>query len=93
MRCPVCRAENEDTTCRRCRADLAPLFALEEQRAHALAEAQRALGNGQGAEVVHYAETAQRLRGGGDALRLLALGHLLERDFARAQSYYRLCRS
>ncbi len=93
MRCPVCRAENEDTICRRCRADLSALFALEDQRAYALAEAMRAAAQGQGAEVVHFAETAQRLRGGPDALRWLAVGHLLERDFPRALAYYRRCRS
>ena len=40
MRCPVCRAEVEQgPNCRRCRADLAMLFTLEEQRARALAAA------------------------------------------------------
>ena len=93
MRCPVCRAENEEPTCRRCKADLAPLFALEDQRARALAAAARAAWQGQGAEVVHHAELAQRLRGGDDALRWLAMGHLLERDFSRALAYYRRVRS
>lgn len=33
MRCPVCRAENDrGPNCRRCRADLSLLFALEKQR-------------------------------------------------------------
>jgi hypothetical protein len=93
MRCPVCRAENDEPTCRRCKADLSPLFALEAQRAQALAAAACAAAQGQGAEVVHHAETAQQLRAGADALRWLAVGHLLERDFPRALAYHRLCRS
>jgi hypothetical protein len=88
MRCPVCRAENEDPTCRRCRADLSPLIALESQRAHELGAAAVAAAQGQGAEVVYHAELAQRLRSGADALRWLALGHLLQRDFPRALAYY-----
>jgi hypothetical protein len=92
MRCPVCRAENDEPTCRRCRADLGPLFALERQRAEALAQAAGAAVQGQGAEVVYYAESAHRLRGGADTLRWLALGHLLERDFPRALAFHRRLR-
>ena len=39
--CPVCRAENAERTCRRCRADLGLLFDLESQRSIELAQAQR----------------------------------------------------
>ena len=40
MRCPVCKADNaQGLQCRRCKADLALLFQLEEQRARALEQA------------------------------------------------------
>jgi hypothetical protein len=85
MRCPVCRAENTSgPQCRRCRADLALLFALEDQRAHLLAAARTALTRADGREVVRLAAAAQDLRDGDDVRRLRALGHLLQRDFAAA---------
>jgi hypothetical protein len=89
MRCPVCRAENAaGPTCRRCRADLSLLFDLEERRAHALAAAERSAARGAGGEVVRFAGEAHRLRRGEDSRRLLALGHLLRRDFAGAWQTY-----
>ena len=34
LRCPVCKAENaQGPNCRRCKADLSLLFALEDRRA------------------------------------------------------------
>jgi hypothetical protein len=39
--CPVCRAENAERTCRRCRADLGLLFDVEAQRLAAEAAARR----------------------------------------------------
>ena len=37
MKCPVCRAENDQgPQCRRCKADLALLFTLADQRRSAL---------------------------------------------------------
>ena len=85
MRCPACRAENATgPLCRRCRADLSLLFTLEEQRAYLLAAAQAAVSEGDGPRAVWLAQAAQHLRAGEDARRLLALGHLLRRDFAAA---------
>jgi hypothetical protein len=89
MRCPVCRAENPTgPQCRRCRADLSLLFALEEQRGRLLTAAQAALQRGDGGETVRLATAAERLRHGDDAQRLLALGHLLNGDFAGAWESY-----
>jgi hypothetical protein len=85
MRCPVCRAENTTgPQCRRCRADLSLLFALEDQRVHLLVAARAAIRRAEAGEAVRLAEGAQQLRDGDDVRRLLALGHLLRRDFARA---------
>ena len=85
MRCPVCRAENvEEATCRRCRADLTLLVALEEARRAALAKAARAAATGDAAGTLTNAEMAHRLRADADSACYLALGHLLNRDFAQA---------
>jgi hypothetical protein len=91
IRCPVCRADNDTGPfCRRCKADLAPLFELEERRALALEQAVRAAADGLGEAVLRHARAAQLLRSGPDALRWLAAGHLLRRDFARAVGHWQL---
>ena len=85
MRCPVCRAENTTgPQCRRCRADLSLLFALEDQRAHLVSLSQAAVARADGGEALRLAEAAQQLRDGDDVRRLLALAHLLQRDFTGA---------
>ena len=85
MRCPVCRAENTSgPQCRRCRADLSLLFALEDQRAHLLAAARAAITRAEGGEAVRLAEAGQQLRDGDDVRQLLAVARLLQRDFAAA---------
>ena len=89
MRCPVCRAENTaGPQCRRCRADLSLLLALEDQRAHLLAAARAALTRAKGSEVLRFAAAAQQLRDGDDVRRLRALGYLLQRDFAAVWRSY-----
>jgi hypothetical protein len=85
----VCRALVESgPTCRRCRADLGLLFALEDERASALATAEDAVARGQWAEAIAHADRALELRHGADACSLLALGHALGRDFAGAWRWY-----
>ncbi len=89
MRCPVCRAENtEGPQCRRCRADLSLLFALEDQRRRLLADAAAAVARGDGDEVVRLATAAEELRAGEDARRLIVVGRLLQEDFAGAWRAY-----
>ncbi|HXG08159.1 MAG TPA: hypothetical protein VNK04_00045 [Gemmataceae bacterium] len=89
MRCPVCKAENDaGPQCRRCRADLALLFALEEQRRRALAEAYRHLARSRLRQALALAEGADTLRRDVESQRLLAMIHLLHRDFARAWQAY-----
>jgi hypothetical protein len=90
MRCPVCRAENDDVTCRRCKADLTPLFALEAARRHALGDAGRAAAAGDGARTIEHAQEANQLRADAESARLLAVGYLLARDFARALQYHQI---
>ncbi len=91
MRCPVCRAENvQPPLCRRCKADLSPLFALEAQRQRTLAEARQCLRRGEWQRAAEYADAAGGMRSDEEAKRLAALAHLLNRDYATAlQAYQR----
>ena len=89
MRCPVCKAENsQGPQCRRCKADLSLLFALEEQRGRMLAEARRCVRRGEWQAAVENAEMAHGMRRDEDSHQLVAVAHLLGRDFVAAwQSY------
>lgn len=90
MRCPVCRAENDrEPACRRCKADLTLLLALEDRRRHALDAVARAVSEGRGAEALRHARTAHALRADDESLRGLALAYLLHRQFAGALACYR----
>jgi hypothetical protein len=89
LRCPVCRAENsQGPTCRRCKADLSLLFALEERRERLLAEARAALRAGRGVEALAAAGEADSLRRDEESLRLVAVAALLSRDFHLAWRAY-----
>ncbi len=95
LRCPVCKAENNTPpTCRRCKADLTLLFALEEGRAAALAGARAALAAGRWAEALAQAERADALRRDEETGRLVAVAALLCGDHHLAwQTYARVARS
>lgn len=94
MRCPVCKAENsQGPQCRRCKADLSLLFALEEQRQRTLAEARRCLQRGDWQAAVEHAETAHWLRGDEESQRTRAAARLLARDFAGAWRSYQSLRA
>src|ERR1700738_1902018 len=89
MRCPVCRAEDDQgPQCPRCRAELESLFTLERQRRAALDAAYRFLAAG-GARRAHaLSEGARALRDDAEARRLAAMSALLARDFATAWRTY-----
>jgi hypothetical protein len=90
MRCPVCRADNASgPSCRRCKADLTLLFNLEAQRDQALAAATYCVRQGQLTRALRLAEGADALRGDDRSRELLAVIHLLRRDFALAWRYGR----
>ncbi len=90
MRCPACRADNaQPPSCRRCKADLSLLFTLEEQRTQALLTATEFLRQGNLARAEAFAAGAQALRQDNDSLPILALVHLLRRDFDSAWQCYR----
>lgn len=85
MRCPVCRAENaEDAACRRCKADLTLLVAVEQARRAALAESAHAAAIGDADAALERAREAHRLRRDAESWRALAVGYLLRRDFQQA---------
>lgn len=85
MRCPVCQADNnEDVACRRCRADLSLLFALEELRCRCLDAAQKCLGQCQVAPALEHIRRADEVRHGPDTDRLAAVAQLLGGNFSEA---------
>lgn len=94
LRCPVCKAENSaPPTCRRCKADLSLVFALERDRAAALAQARAALAAGRRSEALAQARRADGLRHDEASARLVAVAALLCGDYHLAwRAYARLLR-
>ena len=89
MRCPVCKADNpQGPACRRCKADLSLLFALERHRRRTLASARRCLVHGDWHMALEHIEDADWLRGDEETQRLTATAHLLGGDFAEAWRCY-----
>ena len=85
IRCPVCKADNPSgPTCRRCKADLSLVFALEEQRDDATRAARAALAGTRYAEAHRAALRADHLRRDETSRRLVALTALLCGDHALA---------
>lgn len=93
IRCPVCKADNAaGPACRRCKADLAMLFSLEDQRAALLEEGRRAFERGSIEEALRSARAGDDLRHGDDARRCLAVLSLLNGRFGEAwQAYQSTC--
>lgn len=90
IRCPVCRAElNDSPQCRRCRADLALLIAVERQRRGLLDQAREQLRAGRPTAALSLTEQAAGLRPAADGQQLAALAHLLRRNFSAAWRAYR----
>jgi hypothetical protein len=89
MRCPVCKADNaQGPSCRRCKADLSLLWALESRRESLLASARRHLARGDWRRAAAEAASSARLRAGADAGRVVAAARLLGRDFPGALRAY-----
>ena len=85
LRCPVCRAENgQGPACRRCKADLSLLFALEEERRQALDAARAAAARGAWGDFLAGIARADELRNDDETRRLLAAARLLQGDYAGA---------
>jgi hypothetical protein len=95
MRCPVCRAlealagnGESAINCRRCKADLGLMVRLEATRAAHLSSAALRATRREAAACLTIAKTAHRLRADPASGRALALGLLLNRDFAGAWKAY-----
>src|SRR5262245_19263000 len=84
LACPVCRADNDARTCRRCRADLGLLWDLEEQREECLRQASLAWRQGDIDRMKRAVDDAGRLRHGPDLASRKALAHLVAGEFAAA---------
>jgi hypothetical protein len=85
----VCKASvDQGPNCRRCKADLALLLALDRQRGRMLRQARESLAAGRPEQALPLASAAHGLRHGDDSARLLALCHLLRGDFRRAWQAY-----
>lgn len=87
--CPCCKASNTSgPQCRRCKADLSLLFAIESQRLRFVAQAREQVRLGRIAEAIATVSACQRLRAHPDALRILALASVVNRNFAAARRAY-----
>lgn len=87
--CPCCKATNDaPPACRRCKADLSLLWAVEADRAAAVAAARDHAAGGRFADAAAELGRAAQLRRSPDVLRLMAAARLLARDFPAAAAAY-----
>lgn len=85
LRCPVCRADNSSgPICRRCKADLSLLWAVEARRDYHLARAKTAASADDFDDALEELIEAEELRAGPDVRRLRACLFLLAGDFESA---------
>src|SRR5262249_32811274 len=92
MQCPVCRADKlEEPNCRRCKADLTLMFAIEQQRGALLEKAAASAASGNATYALILARKAYALRVDAESARLEAVACLLNRDFAGAWAAYQGC--
>lgn len=83
--CPVCKAANDrGPSCRRCKADLSLCFSVASQRAHSMAQARRAVADGDARAALAWAEAAHALRADAESRELLAAVAALAQDFTIA---------
>jgi hypothetical protein len=94
IRCPACRADNAGgPSCRRCKADLSLLFALEARREALLGQARLEGAAARWQEALATAAEADALRQDGASLRLVAVAALMCRDFHQAWRCYLGCKA
>jgi hypothetical protein len=85
MDCPLCRAGNDaGPQCRRCKADLSLLFAVEEQRRLRLRELYAAIRKDDLRRAAALLDEVEKLRPDDESLRLRAVLALLRGQFALA---------
>ncbi len=94
MRCPVCRAEVEPPgPCRRCRADLSLLFALETKRRRALDASWCCLAAGNFRRARALAAGASALRRDHESRQLQTLCRLMQGNYPAALAEYLLLKN
>jgi hypothetical protein len=87
--CPCCKASNDTgPNCRRCKADLALLFAVDAERAALVVAARQLAAESRFAESLAALDKAAQLRRGPDVLRLRAGVLVLAREFPAALRAY-----
>lgn len=85
LRCPTCGAEQEwSETCRRCRSDLSLLVSLADAWLGCYRQALSALRAGRLAQSLELARRCHQLAANRRSGRLLAVCHLLNRNWSAA---------
>ena len=90
LRCPVCRAETAGPVCRRCRADLGLMEAVEARREFHISSATAAMAGEQFDTALVKLDAAEQLREGADIRRQRACAYLLAGDFEAALAEHSL---
>jgi hypothetical protein len=89
LRCPCCRATGlVGVACRRCKADLSPLLAVQARRDWLLATGWDAAQDGDLDQTTAAVHEAESLHADADTARLRALVALLSGDYAEAWACY-----
>jgi hypothetical protein len=88
LTCPCCRATNETADCRRCKADLSLLAAVEKRREYHLRIARRYAADLKTQDALSHVQSANQLRPGTDTQQLLAALLLLSGQPERALQAY-----
>jgi hypothetical protein len=85
----VCKADNlQGPNCRRCKADLSLLFALEVHRRRTLEEARLHFAEANWARAAQLAAEADRMQTDDESRNLLVLARVLNGAFAAAWEDY-----
>ncbi|MEN8691731.1 MAG: hypothetical protein ABF303_02685 [Desulfobacterales bacterium] len=91
MVCPACnKANNEETHCSRCGADLLALVRIRRSAALALNSGTRYLKQNDGRNALHQAEISWHLKKSAEAARLAFLACLHLQRFTSATRWYEL---
>jgi Flp pilus assembly protein TadD len=88
LTCPCCKASNTADTCRRCKADLSLLSAVEAVREHHVTLTRRFIAELRTAEALSHLDHAAALRPGDDLRQLRAAVLLVSGRFADALAAY-----
>ena len=89
--CPACnKANDEETRCSRCGADLSALVQIRRSAAQALNSGTRYLKQSDGLNALHQAEISWHLKNSAEAARLAFLACLNLQCFVSATRWYEL---